>query len=80
LVAKRPIRLGDAPGREFEFDSVGLDGRPRFVRARAFLAGPRIYQVLIAGPKATVAGAAGDAYLDSFALTGPPPAARPAGP
>jgi hypothetical protein len=82
LVAKRPIRLGDAPGREFEFDSVGLDGRPRFVRARAYLAGPRVYQVLIAGPKAKIAGAAGDAYLDSFELAAPARAAapRPAGP
>jgi hypothetical protein len=71
LVAKRPIQLGAIPGREFEFDSVGLDGRPRYVRARAYLDGARIYQVLIAGPKAKVAGAAGDAFLGSFALPRP---------
>lgn len=79
LVAKRPVRLGDAPGREFEFDSSDADGRPRFVRARAYLVGPRVYQVLIGGPKEKVAGAAGDAFFKSFALTGPAPAppARP---
>lgn len=71
LVAKRATRLGDAPGREFEFDSTGPEGRPRFVRARAYLVGPRIYQVLIGGPKARVSSAAGDAYLASFALTAP---------
>jgi hypothetical protein len=72
LVAKRPIKLGDHPGREFEFDSPGPDGRPRFVRARAYLAGPRIYQVLIGGPKPKVAGAPGDEFFRSFALTDTP--------
>ncbi len=77
LVSKKPIRLGEVPGREFEFDSVGLDDRPRYVRARAYLDGPRIYQVLIGGPKAKVAGAPGDAFLNSFALTGSRPASAP---
>jgi hypothetical protein len=77
LVSTKPIRLGETPGREFEFDIVGPDGRSRLVRARAYLDGPRIYQVLIGGPKAKVVGAPGDAFLNSFALTGSRPAAAP---
>ncbi len=72
LVAKRPIRLGAAVGREFDFDTDGSNGRPRFVRARVYLVGARVYQVLIGGPKSKVVGPIGDAFLDSFTLLNPP--------
>ena len=71
LVSKRPIRLGATPGREFEFDSVGPDGRPP-VRPGPRLPRRRRGSTRSSSPaRRRRSPAPGDAFLDSFALTGP---------
>ena len=71
LVSEKEIKLGKDPGKEFEFEMKGADGAANYTRSRAFVANGRIYQLLLAGPKDSVRGPAGDAFLQSFALTTP---------
>ena len=71
LITEKEIRLGKAPGNEFEFEMKGTDGAPSYSRSRAYIANGRIYQLLLAGPKESVRGPAGDAFLQSFALITP---------
>lgn len=57
---------GKYPGREVSAD-MGKDGG--VFRARFYLVGPRIYQVLVMGYSDWVSSADADKFLDSFALT-----------
>ena len=84
-LSKVPITLNGHPGREVTFDSQpGRPGGKVVGRARLYLVGNRLYQVLIAGPDGRVSPETIDSYLNSFALLdqGPGPAGpgAPAGP
>jgi hypothetical protein len=80
LLLKRNIALGGHPGREFSATTTGPGGAPLLYRARIYLVGTRLYQVVVCGPEAKVAGEAGDAILRSFALLRPPAPPEPAKP
>jgi hypothetical protein len=51
------------PGRQLR-----IDARRRAIRARVFLVGHRLYQVMVTGPADQVGSDAADAFLDSFEL------------
>lgn len=54
------------PGREF---SASLPQKDGLVKARIYLAGKRLYQVMAIGTKDFVGGKDADAFLDSFKIT-----------
>ncbi|VTU02678.1 Uncharacterized protein OS=Pseudanabaena biceps PCC 7429 GN=Pse7429DRAFT_4512 PE=4 SV=1 [Gemmataceae bacterium] len=54
------------PGREF---SASLPQKDGLLRARIYLAGKRLYQVMVIGTKDFVGGKDADAFLDSFKIT-----------
>ncbi len=66
-LARRDIRLGDAPGKEFEFAYPLPDGSEGLCRARFYLRGRRLYTVTIRGPSDSAARVA-EPFLRSFAL------------
>jgi hypothetical protein len=65
LVREKEHKLGSAPGRDFLFEAPGIG----LYRARAFVAGGRLYQVVLAGPKDLVQGKDSERFLDSFKLS-----------
>ncbi len=84
-LSKVPITLNGHPGREVTFDSQpGRPGGKVVGRARLYLVGNRLYQVLIAGPDGRVPPETIESYFNSFSLLdqGPGPAGpgAPAGP
>jgi hypothetical protein len=71
LANQKDIRLGSAPGKEFDFSIAAGAGTTSHGRSRAFVANGRIYQLILMGPKDRVTGPAATSVLDSFALTTP---------
>ncbi len=60
----RPVVLGTHPGREFRAE---IPGPPRGqIRGRLYLAGGRMYQVLVIGTANYVDGPAATEFLESF--------------
>jgi hypothetical protein len=65
VVGEGDVKLGAHAGREIRIE---VDGRSLF-RARVFLVGTRLYQVVYFGPKGAATSKEVDRYLDSFKLT-----------
>lgn len=65
VVGEGDVKLGTHAGREIRIE---VDGRSLF-RARVFLVGTRLYQVVFYGPKGAATSKEVDRYLDSFKLT-----------
>jgi hypothetical protein len=68
VASEKEIKLGDHPGREIQIDVKG--GELRF-RARVFLVGTRLYQVVAFGPKEAITSKEADKFFESFKLTSP---------
>jgi len=64
LVSDKKIKLGDHPGRDIQ---VEIDGKHIF-RARVYLVGPRLYQVVVFGPKQLATSKDAEKFLNSFEL------------
>ena len=66
IVKDEEITLGKdkVPGRE-----ILIAKKTLYYRARLYLAGNRLYQLIVAGPKEAVTSKEADKFLDSFALT-----------
>ncbi len=81
LLKKQDRKIGQVPGKEFEFSYTDRGGADGLGRTRLYLSGTRMYSVSIAGPKAAVASSS-DGFFRSFALdkTIASPATRPAAP
>ena len=56
------------PGRELSFQANSPSGAKGLGRSRIFLAGNRLFQVVIVGPEANATAEVAKAYFDSFAL------------
>lgn len=68
LLKKQDRKIGQIPGKEFEFSFPGTNGVDGLGRTRLYLSGTRMYSIMIGGPKAEVT-AASDAYFRSFGLS-----------
>lgn len=64
LLGESKVKLGEHPGRELLIDAKALG----LYRVRLYLAGPRVYQVVLVGPRELVRSKAGDRYFESFRL------------
>jgi hypothetical protein len=64
LLLDKKVKLGEHPGREVR---VGVEGG-RVFRARVYLVGRRLYQVVVFGPGEKVTSKEADKFLDSFKL------------
>ena len=64
MVVRKPLKHGDAVGREQVIAAGG-----QVLRARSYLSPSRSYQVLVEGPPEHAFSAESDRYLDSFRLT-----------
>jgi hypothetical protein len=66
LIEDKAIVLGKTrvPGRAFLIETEAF-----YYRMRVFLAGRRLYQVIVTGPQEAVTSKDADRFLDSFALT-----------
>jgi hypothetical protein len=68
-LSKKTISLNGHPGREVSFDSQpGRPGPKLHGRARLYLVGNRLYQVLIAGRSGVIQSETIDGFLNSFSL------------
>jgi hypothetical protein len=65
LAKEKDIKLGDHPGREVLID---VAGGKRLFRARVYLVGQRLYQVVVFGTKEAATSKDADKFLDSFKL------------
>lgn len=68
LVLENVVSLAGHPGREIVADAVLEDGSSITVKARFFMVGNRLYQVMVLAPKGEVAGSVMDSYLQSLTL------------
>ena len=66
LATEKDIKLGDYSGREIRIE---VAGGIRLFRARVFLVGQRLYQVVVFGTKESASSKDADKFLDSFRLT-----------
>ena len=68
VAAEEKITLGKAkhPGRDVRVD---LPDKKQLYRARVFLVGDRVYQIVVLGPEEFVKGKEIDEYLKSFEVT-----------
>jgi hypothetical protein len=68
LTANEKVSLGKGkhPGRDVR---VELPDKKRLYRARVYLVGDRLYQVVVLGPTDAVKGKEADDFLNSFAVT-----------
>lgn len=57
------------PGREVSFSTKSTGGAPGQGRARMFLVGDRLYQIVVAGPEAKVTDSVVSDFFKSFTLT-----------
>jgi hypothetical protein len=76
-LSKKTVSLNGYPGREVSFDSQpGRPGPKMQGRARLYLVGNRLYQILIAGRTGVIQSETIDGFLNSFSLLdhGPGPA------
>ncbi|MBA4190104.1 MAG: hypothetical protein C0467_19130 [Planctomycetaceae bacterium] len=66
VVADKPIAVGveKYPGRD-----VLIEKSEGFLRNRAVIAGNRLYQVMVQGPKDVVTSPSADRFFDSFEIT-----------
>lgn len=80
LLVKRDIAIGGHPGKEFTSRVPGLLGTTQSYRARIYLVGTRLYQVVLCGPEEAISGEAGERVFKSFALLKPPPPPAPVKP
>jgi hypothetical protein len=66
LISDGEIVLGEKkiPGR-----AILIEYQTRYLRARIFMAGTRLYNVTVAGPKIAVTSPDADRFLDSFKIT-----------
>ena len=64
LVSEKKIKLGEHPGRDIQ---VEVDGKHIF-RARVYLVGQRLYQVVVFGPKELATSKDAEKFLKSFEL------------
>jgi hypothetical protein len=62
LLNEKDVKTGDLAGREFQVDAPGLG----VYRARMFIVGDRLYQLVVAGPKDIAQSKDADKFLDSF--------------
>lgn len=65
LASEKDIKLGKHPGREIRIDVA--KGKQLF-RARVYLVGQRLYQVIVLGTPETATSKEADQFLDSFKL------------
>ncbi len=65
LVLEKPIQYGTFPGREIH---IRVPGRAGLLRARYYLVGNRLCQMIVAGPDSVALGGVGNRFLDSFRL------------
>lgn len=66
--AQSSITLDATPGIEFAFNWYGPKQEPFVTKARVFLAGHRLYQVMTISDKATANTADMDAFLNTFKI------------
>lgn len=67
LLSENQIRLQGYPGRELWIEA-DVDGEEGLARARIFLVGRRMYQILVAGPKRQFPSQDAERCLNSFLL------------
>jgi hypothetical protein len=68
VLSEAEITLNGYPGREITFDT-GEESNPELsVKARIFLVGPRLYQIMVMIPKGDVGTVSNNAFLESFSL------------
>jgi hypothetical protein len=67
LLSENQIRLQGYPGRELWIEA-DVDGQEGLARARIFLVGRRMYQILVAGPKSQFPSQDAERCLNSFLL------------
>jgi hypothetical protein len=65
VIGEAERKLNGHPGREILIEAPGLG----VYRVRLYLVGPRLYQVIVLGPREVALGKESDRYLDSFRLT-----------
>jgi hypothetical protein len=69
ISGKSPIQLNGHPGRELVFESrPGHEAGKLTGRARFYMVGTHLYEVIIAGPAGRLTSEKIDGFLDSFAL------------
>jgi hypothetical protein len=66
LATEKDIKLGEHSGREIQIE---VAGGSRLFRARVFLVGQRLYQVVVFGTKESASSKDTDKFFDSFKLT-----------
>lgn len=74
LVEEQEITLGQYPGRDF---TLNVELLKNSIRQRAFLVGPRLYQIVTTGPGDDVNSADADRFFNSFRLAGMDGTSRP---
>jgi hypothetical protein len=68
VIAEKSISLDGNPGLEISFDS-GVNTNPQLtIKTRIYLVGNRLYQIMVAVPKADVETEEINSYLQSFKL------------
>jgi len=67
LLSERQIRLQGHPGRELWIEA-DVEGQEGLARARIYLVGRRLYQVLVAGPENQFPESDAERCLDSFLI------------
>lgn len=69
LVLESKVSLDGNPGREIVIDAKTGAGQDATVKARIYLVGSRLYQVMVIGPKGQISSADMDEFLQSFKLS-----------
>jgi hypothetical protein len=67
LIAEQQIQLQGYPGRELWIEAT-VEGEKGLARARMYLVGARLYQVLVGGSNAHFSESAAETFLNSFLL------------
>jgi hypothetical protein len=65
ILSEKDIKLGKTPGRTFDMEVPGLG----VYRTRLYVTPNKLYQVVVAGPKAFVDSATSKKVFESFKLT-----------
>ena len=68
LIFETKIALEGNPGRQLVIDVMGKNGQEMTVKARIFLVGNRLYQIMWVAPKGKASILDLDAFLQSFRL------------
>ncbi len=81
LIREEKITLMGNPGRELVIETGNPEGpEARLLRGRLFIAGNRMYQVMVVTPKNQKSSSETEPFLQSFKLLGGPPPVSPSSP